>query len=262
MTDLSGGGSKTPKVYDLPFIIPMDSTMYEDLLNVDRKTKESLRARHRLFIDQNFEANTIASIMVESLLLALHSHICSNGISILKDETTNGINFYDLLEITASNKVDKSAEKQGNINVVFRTGSCVDALVSDDIHLEDKKDAESQYIAIDAAYTYPGDENATKAMLEIDRIARKSLSDRYNILLDKPFMAVATGYLFLENLYVYLVQKLVLKNKSSAMINFNDIIEFHAIRKGDKVEFHLRPGMDAKLIIKSDAVTESEDEED
>ena len=245
---------------EYPFFVPQDPIMREDLLNVDRKTKEELRLRHRLFIDRDFEANTIATIMVESLIGTLHSYICENGVSILSEDNGNGINFYNLLEIYASNKKNESAEKTGNINVIFRPGNNVKAIINDDIS-PDQKDHEIQFIAIDAAYAYPDDQNHNSVFVSIDRVARKRLSDRYNILLNKPFMAIATAYLFLENLYRQLIQKLVLTGKKSVMINFNDIIEFHATKMADNtVDVRLRPGMQAKLIIKSDDATEDEDD--
>jgi hypothetical protein len=59
-----------------------------------------------------------------------------------------------------------------------------------------------------------------------------------------------------------MVTKIVQTGKSSVMINFNDIIEFHAIRKGEGIDVKLRPGMGAKLIIKSDESTEADDDGD
>ena len=59
-----------------------------------------------------------------------------------------------------------------------------------------------------------------------------------------------------------MITKIVQLDKSSVMINFNDLIEFHAIRKKENsVEIRLRPGMGAKLIIKSDESTESDDDD-
>ena len=74
--------------------------------------------------------------------------------------------------------------------------------------------------------------------------------------------AIAIAYVFIENLYRHMVTKIVQLDKSSVMINFNDLIEFHAIRKKENsVEIRLRPGMGAKLIIKSDESTESDDDD-
>lgn len=240
------------------FIIPSDPETREDLLNVDRSTKIDLRQKHRLFVQNDWETNTIANVVMESLVKALYSHIKNSGISILNDEDGNSINFYDLLEITATNKQNENAEKTGNINVKFVPGMKIDGLVADD---EKKEDKEVEFIAIDAAYSYPDNDKRTKAMLTIDKVARDELSNKYSILLPKDFMAIATCALFVENIYRQLVQKLVLTNKPAVTINFNDIIEFHAIKKeGNTVDIKLRPGMGAKLIIKSDETTEEDED--
>ena len=237
-------------------IIPLDEESRNDILAIDRHTKELIRQKHRLYVQSDWECNTIANIVVESLIGILYSHIKQNGISVLLEEDGNMINFYELLELSASNKQNESAEKTGNINVKFRTGAKVDAIISDDIPEENK---EIDYLAIDAAYSYPEDTARTHAMIKIDKIARKTLMDKYGIILQKDFMAIAICHIFLETLYAQLIRKLVTQNKQSTMINFNDLIEFHAIKKGDKAEIKLRPGMAAKLIIKSDETTEDED---
>lgn len=239
-------------------IIPNEPVQHTDLLNVDRKTKEALRLRHRLFINGDWEANTIATKTVETMIMSLHSHIRKNGVKILKNQDANLINFYDLLEISATNKKNDQAEKVGNINVVFRPGNSVDAIISNETP-PDKREIE--YIAPDAAYTIPDDTELTNAMLVIDKAARRNISDKHSILLAKSFQAIATTFVFLENLYEELVRKLVLSGKNSASINFNDIIEFHATKKGEGCVINLRPGMGAKLIIKSDNATESEDDD-
>ena len=237
------------------YIIPQDVETREDLLNVDRNTKEDIRLKHRLYLNSDWECNTVANTVVEALIKILYSHIQENGVHIL-ESGENGIDFYDLIDIAASNKKNESAEKTGNINVKFRPGKRVDEIISDDVAVENKN---YQFVEITAAYSYPDDTDRTTAMLKIDKIARKVLADKYSFILPKDFQAVAATVVFLENLYRQLIQKIVLTGKSSSMINFNDIIEFHATKVGDKVDVRLRPGMGAKLIIKSDEQTEEED---
>lgn len=249
------------EMYDLTgtklFAIPPDEESRNDLLNVDRKTKEDLRLKHRLFVSNDWEVNTIANIVFESLVMILHSHIKENGVRILEEDDGNSINFYDLLEITASNKKNESAEKTGNINVKFSPGEKVVGIISDNVPMEEK---EIDYITAEAAYSYPDDQARQAAMLKIDKIARKILADKCSIILPKDYMAIATAHIFLENLYRELINKIVLKNKPSVTINMNELIEFHAIKKSDGVDVKLRPGMAAKLIIKSDeAESEYED---
>jgi len=240
------------------YVIPLEEESRQDLLNVDRNTKEDLRRKHRLYTNTDWEGNTIANATVETLIRILYANIKENGVSILATDEDGTLNFYDLLELAASNKVNESAEKNGNINVKFFPGTKVDEIISDDIPREDKT---IEYISADAAYSYPDDSDRTKAMLKVDQIARKTLADKYSIILPNNYMAIALTCVFLENIYRELIQKIVLLNKSAVTINFNDLIEFHAIRKKDGVDIKLRPGMGAKLIIKSDESTEADDDD-
>ena len=117
-----------------------------------------------------------------------------------------------------------------------------------------------EYITAEAMCSYPDDHDRTTAMLKIDKIARKVLSDKHSIILPKDYMAISIAIAFLENLYRELIQKLVLLKKTIVTVNFNDLIEFHATRKNDSVDIKLRPGMGAKLIIKSDESTEADND--
>ena len=49
------------------YIIPMDPETRDDLLSIDRATKEDLRERHRLYLDNDWTCNTIANTVIESL---------------------------------------------------------------------------------------------------------------------------------------------------------------------------------------------------
>lgn len=237
------------------YIIPQDVETREDLLAIDRATKEDIRLKHRLYLNTDWACNTVANTVVESLVKILYSHIKDNGVRVL-DAGDTELDFYDLIDIAASNKKNEAAEKTGNINVKFRPGRAVDAIVADDTPRENK---DFPFVEITAAYSYPDDMERTQAMLKIDKVSRKILADKYSFILPKDFEAVATAVVFIENIYRHLVQKIVLTGKPSAMINFNDIIEFHAAKKGDSIDIRLRPGMGAKLIIKSDEETEEED---
>lgn len=238
------------------YVITQDPETREDLLMIDRQTKEDLREIHRLYLNNDWECNTITYVTIETLVKILHAHIKDHGVDIL-ESGGNEINFYDILEMSASNKKNEDAEKTGNINVSFWAGEKVADIVSEDTLREQQ---EVDFVEISAAYSYPEDSERTRAMLKIDNLARRLLSDRYAIVLPKDYMAIAPTYLFLKNLYRVLTEKLVNSGKGTTTINFNDIIEFHAVKSKDNgIDIHLRPGMAAKLIIKSDEVTEDDD---
>lgn len=238
------------------YVRPGNEETRRDLLSIDRNTKEVLRQKHRLYCNTDWECNTIATVAIETVCRVLYSHIVDNGVSILDSDAAPTVNFYDLIEVTAGNKKNSKAEKNGNINVVFYTGDKVESIISDNTAEEDRT---FDYIAADAAYSFPDDTDLTTAMLKIDKLARKLLADKYSIILPKDYMAIATTAIFLEELYRELIRKLILTGKPKVTINFNDIVEFHATKKDDGAIVTCTPGMGAKLIIKSDISTEDDD---
>lgn len=246
------------KISNSLFQAPQDPIAYETTLRIDRATKEMLRLKHRLVINADWEATAIAVVMAETLVHILYSHITQNGVQILEDDA-NYINFYDLIEIGASNKINKRAEKTGNINVIFKVGTAADAIISDDIPDSEKK---YEYISPEACYSYPDDTARTSAMLKIDRIARKQLAEKYAIVLAKDYQAIAASTLFYENIYREIIRTMVLENKSTVIFNFYDIIEFSAVKKDDMVTMYLKPGYQSKLIIKSDDNNREDDEDE
>jgi len=246
------------------YVIPQDEETRISILNVDRNTKYDLRRWHRLYLETDWQCNTIANTLVEYMIKVLYSHLTSGNADVLRflpdcDNSVSGLNFYDLLIIKTTAKRNEDAEKEGNINISFYPGSRVEEIISDDTPREERK---YEYISVDARYSFPNNPDLTKAMLKIEKMAARSLMEKNSIVLPKEFTAIATTYLFIENLYRELVYKLTLTKKPSVMINFNDIIEFHAITKKDGVEIKLRPGMGAKLIIKSDETTEADEYDD
>lgn len=251
MNDFEIGGS------DRVYAIPQDPETRQDLLMIDRQTKEDVRIRHRLYVNSDWECNTITLTVIETLARVLHAHIKDSGVGVLDKDYGNVLDFYGLLLVTASNRKNAKAEKNGNINIVFKKGVGVDEIVSDDTPKDMK---EQEYIAIEAFCTDVNDEEFTQAMLKVDRMARKQLNDKNGILLPKNFMAVTIARTFMENVYRQLVQKSVLADKQKVTINFNDIVEIHATKNDDGVIISLTPGMAAKLIIKYDGATEREED--
>lgn len=238
------------------FVSPSNPEDRNDLKAVDQLTKEYLRKRHNLFVQRDWECNTIAFVFVSNMIKAIHSHIVENGVHVLI-KSGNVLNFYDLFEVSASNKKNEKAEKTGNINVKFVPGKDVPVIV------ERYEDIDNDFVNIEAAYAWPDDPDTTKAYLKIDELTRKQVKEKYDIMLTKKFMSTAITYVFIENLYRYMVEKVKKTERRSVMINFNDIIEFHIQRnKGDVFDIRLRPGYGAKLIIKSDITTEADEEED
>ena len=240
------------------FVIPPDPQAREDLNQIDRFTKEDVRLRHRLYNNSDWLCNTIAYTVVLSLVGILHTSIRDAGIQVLENGKRR-LNFYDILEIEASNRKNEKAEKTGNIVPVFFPGLKADDIISDDVKREDRQ---VEYIEASAAYSYPDDPERTAAMLKIDKLARRILADKHQIILPKDYMAIAPTVIMLENTYRYLIDKLLATGKPQVTVNFNDLIEIHALKKGDGVVLTMTPGMVAKRSLKGDDLKEIVDQVD
>ena len=57
------------------YIIPQDGETREDLLCIDRFSKEDLRLKHRLIVNSDWEMNTITNTLLEALIKVLYSQI-------------------------------------------------------------------------------------------------------------------------------------------------------------------------------------------
>lgn len=236
-------------------IFPSNPNDRIDLQAIDQKTKEDLRLRHKIFIQKDWECNTTAYLFISNMCRVINSHILENGVEVLVHAEGSELNFYDLFKVSVTNKKNESAEKTGNINVKFNTEKKADVIIAD------YENTDNTYIDSKVAYVFPDDINLTNAFLKIDELTRLKAKDKFDVIIPNKWMSVAITHIFIENVYRYMIEKIVKTDKNSIMINFNDIIEFHVMRKNDGFMVKLRPGYGAKLIVKSDESTEAENDE-
>lgn len=248
------------------FIRPNDQETWDDLLAIDRFTKDELRQRFKTWLDHDWEANTIATCFTEFLCRTLYMHITTSDktevTNVIERDTTGEIsfNFMDLFTIKVSEKRNDDAEKAGNINIFFIMGKEAENIIANDIPREERK---IEPISIEAFVVEKLNEKTMEVYKTIDKMARKELLDKYGISIGVPYVAFITAFIFFRNFFEELINKLVTEDKRSTSINFSDIIEFYAERNAnDEVVISARPGMAAKLIIKSDETTEADDFED
>ncbi len=247
--DILDGGSRM-------LVVPSNQNDKIDLQAIDQKTKEDLRLRHKIFIQKDWECNTTAFLFVSNMCRVINSHITNNGVEVLVHAEGSELNFYDLFKVSVTNKKNENAEKVGNINVKFIPEKKLDGIIAD------YENTDNTFFDFKAAYVYPDDEKMTNAFLRIDELTRRNAKDKYDIILTHKWMSVAITHLFIENVYRYMIEKLMKTGRNSLMINFNDIIEFHIMKSKDGgFDIRLRPGYGAKLMVKSDESTEAENEE-
>ena len=236
------------------YVVPQDKDEREFILSVDRKTKGDVEERYNLHFNSDFLCNTVTYVVLENIIksVGLNSLVDTMAGSSVNRSTM--FNFYDLVITRLSNKQNENAEKEGNINISFLPGEkaveFISATEMDDNHPREIVDV----------CTFD-DPQKTELYINLDRLAKYQLSTMYGVtipdnLILVPFAIAAT---FIENIYKLLLHNLAADNETSLVsINYHELIEFHAMEKGDGVIFALKAGYKSKLIVKSDERTESD----
>ena len=225
----------------------------EFLLSVDRRARAEIQRIYGILVDYDWQANTIANGVIETLITDLAFMLkngANNGI---------GIEFYDIIKAVVSIKTNEKAEKEGNINIYFEPGSKAISLI------ENGPDTTTEYVdKIDPSTRFlTGDPAEDDFYKNLEYHTRYNLSSVNGIMIPDhlKFSVFAIGYTFLECLYTEILYRLANMDAEDGeeklvSVNFNDNIEIHGIMKNGTVNITMRPGMNAKLLIKCDEVTE------
>lgn len=245
----------------LLYVIPQEPDTRIALLNVDRRTKEECRIKYGIALTHDWRANTIAYSYVSSVIALLNK-------SLLDGKNPDmGFNFYDYLSCYITCKQNTDAEKEGNINVAFVIGPKGKELVDKFVAGDKGEDYPEEKITAEAAFSFLDDKAMNDYYEHVDKVAAFTLSEKYSITMRQgtnqaKWIVTAIGVTFLKNLILELMNIMDCTSKPSASINFNDLIEAHAISRAEGVTITLRPGYESKLLIKSDAVTEADEDDD
>lgn len=239
----------TGSQYAKLFTIPQDPRDKEILLAVDRKTRLDVEEKYNIIVDYDWQCNTICNCMLENIikyLAYLMKQNCRNGV---------GIDFYEVIRCIVSVKTNEKAEKEGNINIVFEPGSRVENLISDGPSGLDK----DTYNISDFMGETPEDQSLYATL---DDRCKYDLTMYNGIIFPShvKFFTSAITCTFIENLYRELLYRISNNNddvdEKLESVNYNDLIEVHALMKDEKVSIRMRPGVNAKLLIKCDELTE------
>lgn len=249
-------------------VVPQDPHDRAILEGIDQKTMVEVSERFKCHISRDWYCNTIANSVVQCLIAALGVDLASSTRA-----TKAQIDFYGLFTTTVTIKVNKKAEKEGNINVMFEPGVIANKLIETfdpTMTTEYEKEDRMKFFSHDDPNLSDEEMRAfNAAYLNIDTKATYDLSNNYAIIIpnDQRYFTFAIAYQFITNIFRELLATLYAQPESDlATINFNDNIEFHLIRSDDGLKFAMRPGLNAKLLIKSDSTTEkdynSDDDDD
>lgn len=239
------------------YIIPQYEYDREAALNADRKCRDYVRRHFRIGISNDWEATTIVTLYTESMFQAVMKS-CKDAYG--KDVR---FNFYDIMTISSSNRVNPRAEKTGSLGVVLQPG----LLVNDLIEKPDSVlDIDGQIRPCDYFLPDTMDVGMKKVIESIEKTCRLACNpEPYKIALppNEPAVATAITYTY----YIFLIQELLYKignsEEISETINFNECFDLNAMKDADNnVTISINIGMDGKIIGKSDKVTERDELEE
>lgn len=249
-------------------IIPQQEENRQFLLSVDRRAKELARKKFLLFIEYDWQANTIATCTLSNLINILRLNIIGQSSDILNilsedEDHSQYVNLLGLLKIIPTIRSNNRAEKAGSINCKFIPGPRIEEIIGDNTPREMSGDIEKYK---PEEYYLTGDNKRDSAWEKFDKLVRMELSSKYKIMLPHHFDAIAITDCYLESLYRELILRLAASNgeEFSISTNVNDYFEIYAISTMDAngalgVKFTMTPGMYGKKGIKDDFTTENED---
>lgn len=257
-------------------IIPQDKESRLFLRDVDMETKIDVEQRFGTIINMDWHCNTIANCVVESIIKAMNTDMKIAGAKYAK------FNFYELFTARVTTKVNESAEKEGNINISFEPGpTAIDLIkgINDKMTTPIEPVKKEEFFKIEMPDTDQDIvDQINQKYIDIERQARYVLTNNYGITIpdNNIYMGYAVTYTFIINIFRKLLRELG-ENPDQNLVsaNFNDNIEFHASRDEKEsvdtngetftesmITLAMRPGLNAKLLIKSDEVTEDDDYEE
>lgn len=193
---------------------------------------------------------TITCVYVEAMIRVLVKLMREN-------HGEASINFLDLFTISSDNRENDDADKDGNINIQFKPGPVCDSIM------------ERDYAPVMADETLWKDTIIGVIEKECSKILR--LKHKMNSNNDANWTKIAFLYLVYLFRVLKFMAKAALENGTvSVMINFLEMFEAHANIEQiqnpenpdivqEKIHVKIRPGFEAKLLIKDDNVTEYEE---
>lgn len=234
-------------------IAPADPAQRAITEKIEKAMRNELIGSLKIKLNPTY-ATTITCVYLEALVRTLVKLMREN-----KGEAA--INFLDLFTISSNNRENEDADKDGNINVKFTPGkTCLSIMERD------------YYAPMVDAQIWKG------SIVEVvEKECASILQRKHKLNGNDNANWTRIAYLYL--VYLFKTLKLLVKvsyenGNMSAMINFLEMFEAHATMDQipnpenpdivrEEIVLKIRPGFQAKLLIKDDGVTEvSEDDED
>lgn len=232
-------------------ITPSDPAQRAVTEKIEQVCRNKLISEYKIRMNPGY-TTTIACVYTEALIKILARLMREN-------QGDASINFLDVFSITADNRNNDDADKDGNINVKFTAGKVVDEILERDFCPTITPEMWKGTI-IDLV------EKECGSILQTKHKMLSSNIRNYSII----------SFVYMEYLFrtLKLMANVAHENgTSSASINFLEMFEAHAVLEvevneenpdivHEKYTIKLRPGFQAKLLIKDDGMTELDDSEE
>lgn len=232
-------------------IIPSDPTQRVVTEKIEYASRQKIISDYKIKLNPGY-MTTVACVYTEALIKAL--------IEIMRENRGSGfINFLDMFTITSTNRENDDADKDGNINIRFIPGSVCESIMAQD------------YAPNISPEMWTG-----SVINHVESICAQILASKHKMTSNNKAHWTTITYVYME--YLFRTLKLMAevgkdRGQHAAMINFLEMFEAHVSieqipmpENPDIVSEHfdvkIRPGFQAKLLIKDDGVTEVSDDED
>lgn len=228
-------------------IVPSDPDQQKICELVNKATWKQLLTEYKLRINTAY-LTTFACVYLEALIVTMR-RIMSDTRS-----TDNSINFLDLFTIMSNNRESETAEKDGNINVSFIPGVTVTEGIM-----------QSDFAPKVTPEMWKG-----SILEEVQKSCARILSEKHKAVTDNLNVWTVVAYVYFE--HIFRTMKLLAREahehgESSVSFNFLEMVEFHCnlevVTNPENPDLHsdlfvikMRPGFQAKLLIKNDDSTE------
>lgn len=226
-------------------IVPNDPIQRDFCEKVERASRNSILENYKVRLNASY-GTTFACAYLEALIRTL-------GRIMVEQPKDAVLNFLDMIILSCDNREGEMGDKDGNINITFAPGPVVEQIMARD------------YCPVISPEIWQG-----TIINEVEKCASTILSTKHKAVSDQLWRWTVIAYTYFE--FVFRTLKLMAKEgaaegKNSVSINFLEMMEIHCnveqVQHPDNPELvseeyrvKIRPGFQAKLLIKNDGATE------
>lgn len=228
-------------------IVSNDPKQREFCEKVERASRNSILENYKVRLNSGY-TTTFACVYLEALIRVL-------GKIMVEQPKNAALNFLDMLILSSDNREGEMGDKDGNINIVFTPGPIVQQIM------------ERDFCPVVTPEMWHG-----TIIDEVEKLAGTILATKHKAVTDYQYRWTCIAYAYFEFFFrtIKLMAKEAHENGQTAVsMNFLEMMEVHCTVESipnpenpdlhhDEYRLKIRPGFQAKLLIKNDGATESD----